>query len=260
MEISWTTLLLEIVNFLVLVWLLHRFLYRPVLAVIDRRRKAIEQTLTEAHTVREEARTLQAQYEHRLADWEAEKTKARLHLQEELDAERDRRHQVLHNELAAERERARVVEERRLRELTRHAEEQALELATRFSARLLERLASPHLEASLVEALLDDLARLPAPRREQLGQVLAGAEEPVRVDSAFALSGAQRERIAQALAGLAGHPVDCEFVQQEDLQAGLRVSLAHLVLSANLADELRYFYESGTEVGYEVRRGKDRAS
>ncbi len=153
-----------------------------------------------------------------------------------------------------------MLEERRLRELTRHAEEQALELATRFSARLLERLATPQLEASLIDAVLDDLRQLAEPRRQMLRQTLRQAQAPVRVMSAFPLDEPRRERIAGTLAGLAGRDVPCEFVQQEDLQAGLRLSLDHLVLSANLADELQYFYESGTEVGYEIRRGGDQAS
>ena len=38
MALDWSTLALEAVNFLILVWLLQRFLYRPVLAAIDRRR------------------------------------------------------------------------------------------------------------------------------------------------------------------------------------------------------------------------------
>ena len=37
MEINWTTFVLEIVNFLILVWLLKHFFYRPVLAVVARR-------------------------------------------------------------------------------------------------------------------------------------------------------------------------------------------------------------------------------
>ena len=41
MEFDWLTFGFEIVNFLVLVWLLHRLLYRPVLAMIQRRRDEI---------------------------------------------------------------------------------------------------------------------------------------------------------------------------------------------------------------------------
>ena len=37
MQLDLTSFLLELVNFAVLVWILHRFLYKPVLAAIDRR-------------------------------------------------------------------------------------------------------------------------------------------------------------------------------------------------------------------------------
>ena len=40
MQIDWTTFALEIINFLVLVWILKRFLYRPVLDTLARRRAA----------------------------------------------------------------------------------------------------------------------------------------------------------------------------------------------------------------------------
>ena len=56
MELDWSTFLLEIINFLILVWILKRFLYRPVLEVITRRREQVEKTLHEAHSLRAEAR------------------------------------------------------------------------------------------------------------------------------------------------------------------------------------------------------------
>ena len=52
MELDWTTFILELVNFVVLVWILNRFLYRPVMNVIDQRKAAIQRTLAEAETTR----------------------------------------------------------------------------------------------------------------------------------------------------------------------------------------------------------------
>ncbi len=48
MELNWTTFALEIVNFLILVWILKRFLYKPVLEAIARRKTAIDKTLSDA--------------------------------------------------------------------------------------------------------------------------------------------------------------------------------------------------------------------
>ena len=252
MTFSWTTFLFEIVNFLVLVWVLQRLLYRPILNVIHRRKEAVEQVLAEAHATRSEAETLQTQYRHRLDDWAAEKQEAQLKLHEELEGERQRRLEALRAEVAQEREKASVIEARRLREITRNAENEALGHATGFAARLLRRLANPALEAELVKILLEDLARLDVERRETFGLVLRRSEETVRVESAFPLSPALQQAIAEALAALAGCQVSCDFTQVPDLLAGARLVLGQWVLSANLGDELSFFHRYATELGYEL--------
>ena len=45
MEFNWTTFSFEIINFLILVWILQRFLYKPVTNAIARRKAAIESQL-----------------------------------------------------------------------------------------------------------------------------------------------------------------------------------------------------------------------
>ena len=66
MEVDWTTFALEIINFLILVWILKRFFYHPVLDVIARRRAGIEKEMADAKAVEEKARVLEQQYENRL--------------------------------------------------------------------------------------------------------------------------------------------------------------------------------------------------
>ncbi len=53
MKIDWWTLFLQTVNFLLLVWLLQHFLYKPVRAVFEKRRKLAEQALNKAEIRRE---------------------------------------------------------------------------------------------------------------------------------------------------------------------------------------------------------------
>ena len=105
MEIDWTTFVLEVVNFLALVWILKRFLYRPVLEVLARRRAGVEQTLEVARQSEVRAAELKSQFENRLADWEREKAALRAGLEAELVAERTRQQQALTQALTVERER-----------------------------------------------------------------------------------------------------------------------------------------------------------
>ncbi|MBJ3762017.1 F0F1 ATP synthase subunit delta [Maribius pontilimi] len=62
MSIDWITVAAQIVNFLVLVWLLKRFLYRPILDGIDRREVEITQRMQEAAHVREQAQAMEQAY------------------------------------------------------------------------------------------------------------------------------------------------------------------------------------------------------
>ena len=55
MSIDWVTVAAQAVNFLVLVWLLKRFLYRPILDGIDARERDIEARVTAAATAKAEA-------------------------------------------------------------------------------------------------------------------------------------------------------------------------------------------------------------
>ena len=80
MELDWTTFFLEILNFLVLVWLLKRFLYKPVLDAIAQRKLEIEKRAADSQAIRQEAAALRQQYERRIADWEQEKAAARSRL------------------------------------------------------------------------------------------------------------------------------------------------------------------------------------
>ena len=88
MTLSWPTFILEIVNFLVLVWILKRFLYRPILQAIEERKARIEKNLAAAKARQMEAEALEQQFQKRLADWENEKQKLRAEVTEEITARR----------------------------------------------------------------------------------------------------------------------------------------------------------------------------
>ncbi len=48
MAIDWITVSAQIVNFLILVWLLKHFLYQPIIRAMDRREQRVSERLNEA--------------------------------------------------------------------------------------------------------------------------------------------------------------------------------------------------------------------
>ena len=241
MELNWSTFLLEIINFLVLIWILQRFLYRPVLAVIAKRRAGIEQSLSEAQTLRTTAEALQAQYESRLDNWEQEKQTARAELQRDIEAERQRLLADLQTTLQQEREKNRLLEEHRLQALQRQAETEALAQASQFASRLLSRLAGPELEARLIELAIDELQHLPEERLSMLREACSTSPDQARISSAFTLTPPQRDTLQHTLQTLLEQPVACTFEQNPQLLSGLRITIGPWLLRANLRDELMDF-------------------
>jgi len=66
MSIDWITVAAQIANFLVLVWLLKRFLYRPILDGIDAREVEITQRMQEAVQAKEHAQSVEQAYQDKV--------------------------------------------------------------------------------------------------------------------------------------------------------------------------------------------------
>jgi F-type H+-transporting ATPase subunit b len=243
-ELNWTTFILELINFVVLIWILNRFLYRPVMNVIAQRKAAIQKTLSEAETTRSDAQALQSQYENRLTEWEEEREKARTQLRDEISAERDRLLEDLRAELNQEREKAAVVEQRRLKDFAQQAEATAIAQGGAFVSRLLLRLGGVELERKIIDMVRQDLPSLPHDQRQAIRAASATIGLPMKITSAYPLDRAQRDMLSQACRTLAGREVICEFLEDRNLIAGLRISFGSWMLRANVQDEMRFFAES----------------
>lgn len=243
MELNWSTFVLEIVNFLVLVWILKRFLYKPVLEVIARRRAGIEQTLAEARQQQADAQQLKADYEGRLDQWDRERIQARQSLDSELEQERTRARAALQAELEQQREKARVSEARRSDDVRRRTEEAALAQGASFATRLLEQAAGAEVEARLIELLLSELGDLPDERLATLRNHWAVAPQTIVVTTAFPLAEPQQRRLEQAIADATGLDAPVQFERDATLLAGANIVAGPWILGANLRDELRGFAE-----------------
>jgi F-type H+-transporting ATPase subunit b len=249
MELNWTTFLLEIFNFLILVWILKHFFYRPLQAAIARRQAAIEERVEAARKMQEDAKQLQQTYEHDLADIAQKRDQAWQELQRELRDERKKKQKELADALQQQRQKAEVIEQREVGEVRRQQQKRALQQGSRFATRLLEDCAGPELQARLLALTLDSLRKLPQDQLAALRQQVAGSRgaenetvpAPVMVASAFTLSAQDRTQVEQTLADILQHKVHCDFSEDVSLIAGLNIAIGPWVLGANVRDELQGF-------------------
>lgn len=241
MEFTWSDVILEGINFLVLVWLLKHFLYRPVLEVIEQRRARSEQLLDEAKATRADAEKLKNEYNDRLTRIDKEQDLARAKLDTEIASERQRRLDALETEVNADRERRRMLDAREKHEQAQALERNALNCATRFTSHLLDQLACAELDARLTQLALKELEQLPTEKREALQTALQEPNVTVKVVTAYVLGPSERNSLNAVLQRLAGHEVTIEFYTDPALKSGLHLTIGAWALMANLRDELDFF-------------------
>lgn len=58
----------QVANFLILLWILKKFAYKPINNMLDERRQSIENAINNAETAKNEAEKLRKDYESRLAE------------------------------------------------------------------------------------------------------------------------------------------------------------------------------------------------
>jgi F-type H+-transporting ATPase subunit b len=198
-RIDWFTFVAQILNFVILVFLLKRFLYRPVLDAIARREEGIRSRLEEA----------------RRREGEAEAEGARLREQrEELDA---RRSQLLRDaELEAEERRHELAEEVRrhvgkVREDWRASLQQQRDTFVdelrrligretyALAARVLRDLADAELEDRAIRLFLERVRGLDGEERKEFLAALARSGGRIDVASAFSMTRERRDEIERVL-------------------------------------------------------------
>jgi F-type H+-transporting ATPase subunit b len=247
MEFNTTTFILEIINFLILIWILQRLFYKPLLKMIAKRKQHIEQSLEEAKKLNTEAEELRRLYENRQQLWEQEKKAAQAELHRQFEVERSSQLENLRSELELERQKAKVTLTRQQEEFQQQAETQALENGARFAGLLLKQTAGPEVENRLFSLLLNQLDALPDTAKFSLQALEAKKTLIVKVTTAYPPSPDLMQQLEQKLNLLINRPMNFQYQQDSALIAGVRIDIGAWVLHANVGQELTGFAEIANE-------------
>jgi F-type H+-transporting ATPase subunit b len=243
LDIDWTSFVLEIINFLVLIWLLKHFLYQPVLDIINRRQQLIAESIATAERDKQAALALMQEHEARHEAWDNERARARETLQHEIAALRAGKLEKLDAEIEAQRSKRLDIEQHQTRELLRNCESQAIGMGARFASKLLGQLASPALCEQLLQLSLQQLNTLPDKVRKQLTASVNEQQARIHVCSSHPLPEALQQTLQTRLVDLTGSQAQFSYSVDPTLIAGVAIRVDALVLDANLKAELKLFQE-----------------
>ena len=230
MLIDWFTVVAQIFNFLILVWLLKRFLYAPILDAIDAREKRIAAQVSDAAAKEAGAQTARDEYTRKNEALEEERAEILRRATMEAAALREQ----LMDAARSSAESLRIKQQKQLND-----EYQALteEVARRTRAevffiakKMLMDLAGSDLEDRMVEIFIRRLQELD----EEEKRLLASIQSRVLVRSAFELP--QRATLEDALRKLTRARIDYETV--EGLISGIELVAQGQKIAWSIADHL----------------------
>ena len=197
MSIDWFTVIAQVVNFLILVWLLKKLLFRPIMNAMERRELGIGGRLRQAHEQMTEAEALQRQYQKDLQGLQAEKDAVLAEARREAENEKTVLLQRFNEEIQRKKEQFEAEIGQQQEELGGQISAALAEKTVALSNRILTRLADRSLEQHLIEQFLDHLAVLPAAEQSQFKQALQ--QHGATLITRFQLDEATRKRLHQTL-------------------------------------------------------------
>lgn len=233
MELNATTFLLELVNFLALIWVLKKLFFAPVKKALDARHNTVMNTLADAKQQKESAEALRAQYESRLSDWQKEKNEKALQLENEIEILRVQKTAKLEKDLENDRRSKTELMEKQQTEIKAKLTREAIEQSTQFASRLLTNFSCPQLEERIVTFGLQMLD-------QNSIDLIRRSEADIFVTTAFDIS-ETRNKIQTQLSAFVNKDAKIHFKSDSNLIAGMRLAIESWVIDINLRSELNYF-------------------
>ncbi len=133
MLIDWFTVGAQALNFLILVWLMKRFLYQPILEAIDEREQRIAAELADADAKKAEAKQERDEFQHKNTEFDQQRAALLSQATDEVNTERQRlldEARQAADTLRAKRQDALQREQQTLNdEITRRAREEVFAIA-----------------------------------------------------------------------------------------------------------------------------------
>jgi len=238
MLFDWFTVGAQALNFLVLVWLMKRFLYKPILDAIDAREKRIALAQLDAVLKQTAAQKERDEFHSKNAKFDQQRNELLSQVKDKIKAERQRLLDQAHQAADALRVKRQDALTSELQSLQRNIVRRSREEVFAIANKVLTDLAGTPLEQRMAEVFTRRLRALHGKAKETLGAALKTAPEPAVVRSAFALPADERAKIQNVINETFSVDVHLRFETAPDLVSGIELTANGQKVAWSIADYL----------------------
>jgi F-type H+-transporting ATPase subunit b len=224
MLLDWFTIGAQALNFLILVWLMKRLLYKPILNAVDAREKLIAKELADADARKSEAQKDRDDFQKKNLEFDQQRAALLAKATDEAKAERLRLLEEARqaaDALSAKRQESLVTDAHNLNQAISRLTQKEVFAITR---KALTDLATTSLEERMGEVFDRRLRELNDQAKSVLGEALKKNSEPALIRSTFELPAAQQAAIRNALNETFSAEIPVRFETSPDLVSGIELS------------------------------------
>lgn len=238
MLIDWFTVGAQTINFLILVWLLKRFLYQPILDAIDVREQRIATELADAEMKKAEAQRERDRFQLKNQEFDQQRDALFSQAKNEAKAERLRLLEQARTDAAtlnSKRQESLRQEQLALQQaISRRAQQEVFDIARK----VLADLAGVSLEERMVDVFVRQLQALNSDAKDELTTAIQGTSHPVTVRTTFELQPDQCATINNAIKQTLKSSTAIHFETSPELISGIELSTDGRKVVWSIADYL----------------------
>lgn len=259
MLIDWFTVIAQVVNFLILVWLLKRFLYKPILEAVDAREKKVADELANADAKEAAAQKEKEEFRRKNEEFDQQRAVLLSKAKDEANAESQQLLEKARKEAfdlrAKQQEALRNDKQNLNKEISHRTQQEVFAIARKA----LKDLAGMSLEECTVDVFAQRLHELEGNEKEQLATALRASQGPVLVRTAFDLPQGQRDLIKKAIKETLEIEIQAKFETAPDLISGIELTTNGEKVGWSIADYLTSLEKSIDELLKEQPKSEAKA-
>lgn len=238
MLIDWFTVGAQVLNFLVLVWLMKRYLYKPILHAIDLRETKIAEELADAQAKKAEAAEDQSTFQKKIKDFDKERDSLMEQATNEANIERKRLLDDAHLASDALRTKRRDALKTEARTLNQAIKQRTQQEVFALSRKALSDLAGISLEERMCDVFVSRLNSIDQETKESIELTFKGEPIGAILRSAFDLPEDQKEELYKVIKAVFDSKIEIKYEIAPELVAGIELSMSGQRVAWSVANYL----------------------
>lgn len=199
MQVDGFTFVAQIINFLILLYLLYRFLYGPILEVMEAREQKISKRLSDAQETKSSAEQLETEYRQKLENLEDQRQEKLAEMEEEIAGKRRQKLEQVRGDIEERRQEWQAALLRSKSEFIRDLRQQIGAELSQALRKALQDLANIELEEHIRNVFMQKLEQVEAQEKQRVRNLLAETDQPIYLLTAHQVDPSGEEQLKTAV-------------------------------------------------------------